>query len=258
MTGKTAVVTGGSRGLGRAIATALDRAGVKVTVVARDEARLAQVRTETEGRVATRAGDATDQAFADSVMREVRPDILVLFAGARPPKAPIHEHTWESFSAPWNSDVKSTFYWTQAAMKLPLAPGSTVLIARSGAGMGGSPLSGGYAGAKRTQWIMADYLQRESNAAKLGIHFHAVIPRSIIADSEMGSAAVDSYAELAGVTREKYLERFGKVVTTAGVARGVLAILEAPPVDAAAYVVLEDRVLPVGVGFSMAEFGALK
>jgi hypothetical protein len=256
--GKKAVVTGGARGLGRAIVAALDEAGAQVTAIGRDDAYLARLRAETEGRVQTQAGDIRDPAFAEAVLRSTAPDIVVLNAGAKPRLAPIHEHTWESFSAAWDTDVRGTFIWSNLALKLPLASGSTVLISSSGAAVGGSPLSGGYAGAKRMQWTMADYLQRESNALELGIRFHAIIPRSIIAESEMGAAAVAAYAKAAGVTREKYLERFGTVVTPSGLARGIVEILTTPPTEATASVVLEGRVQPVGTNLTQAEFGAMR
>jgi hypothetical protein len=41
--------------------------------------------------------------------------------GAKPPMGPLHEQSWEGFSAPWNSDVKAGFHWMQEAIRLPLA-----------------------------------------------------------------------------------------------------------------------------------------
>jgi len=258
LAGKKIIVTGGARGLGRSMVDALVRAGAKVTAVGRDEGSLAQLRTETEGRVETRAGSIVDATFAEKVLRETRPDVVILNAGARPRLASVRDHTWETFSAPWDTDVRGTFVWSQLAMRIPLARGSTVLIGSSGAAIGGSPLSGGYAGAKRMQWILADYLQREANTSQLGLRFHALIPRSIVAGSETGEGAIAAYSQAAGMTREKYLERFGVVVTPAGFARGVVEILTSPPKDSVAYVVLEDRVEAVGTCLSPSEFGALK
>jgi NAD(P)-dependent dehydrogenase (short-subunit alcohol dehydrogenase family) len=54
------------------------------------------------------------------------------------------------------TDVKAGLYWLQAALNLPLKPGSRVLVVSSGAAQNGSPLSGGYAGAKRMLWFMAN------------------------------------------------------------------------------------------------------
>ena len=53
--------------------------------------------------------------------------------------------SWADFTAPWEIDVKAGLYWLQAALNLPLNPGSRVLVGSSGAAQNGSPLSGGYA-----------------------------------------------------------------------------------------------------------------
>jgi hypothetical protein len=49
---------------------------------------------------------------------EVRPSGLVLNAGVSAVMAPIHEQTWEDFSAPWHGDVKAGFHWIQEALKM--------------------------------------------------------------------------------------------------------------------------------------------
>jgi NAD(P)-dependent dehydrogenase (short-subunit alcohol dehydrogenase family) len=45
-------------------------------------------------------------------------------------------------------DVQHAFHWTREALLRPLEPGSTVIAVSSGAALRGSPISGGYAGAK--------------------------------------------------------------------------------------------------------------
>jgi NAD(P)-dependent dehydrogenase (short-subunit alcohol dehydrogenase family) len=55
------------------------------------------------------------------------------------------------------------FLFCREALRAPLAPGSVVVIISSGAGLGGSPISGGYAGAKRMQMFLAKYCQAESD-----------------------------------------------------------------------------------------------
>jgi len=64
---------------------------------------------------------------------------------------------WADFTATWETDVKAGFHWLQAALNLPLKPASRVVVGSSGAAEHGSPLSGGYAGAKRMLWLMARY-----------------------------------------------------------------------------------------------------
>ncbi|HXJ19190.1 MAG TPA: SDR family oxidoreductase [Polyangia bacterium] len=211
----TAIVIGGGSGLGRATVLELAARGARVWSLGRDGARLEAVRAEaaTPERIVTRALDATDAAAVDRVISEADPDLIVVSAGARARLALIHEQTWETFSEPWNTDVKIAFQVGQTAIRRPLRPGSAVVIVSSGAGLGGSPLSGGYAGAKRMQMFLAGYLQRSADLAKRDLRFVTVVPKQIVAGTELGAQAADAYAALGGMTREKFMERFGAPLT---------------------------------------------
>ena len=171
-----------------------------------------------------RAFDATDAPAMDRVIEEADPELLVLSAGARARLALIHEQTWESFSAPWNTDLKIAFQVGQTALRRPLRPGSLVIIVSSGAGLIGSPLSGGYAGAKRMQMFLAGYLQRSADAAKLGIRFLALVPKQVLAETELGAAVASAYGALGGITPEKFMERFGTPLTATGLARIIVDV----------------------------------
>jgi short chain dehydrogenase len=163
---KRVLIIGGSRGLGLGVVEALVAHHAGVTVMARDTASLASLRDRLG--VSIIAGDATDGALAESVVRDVSPLVLVLNAGATPTMAPLHEQTWESFSKNWNTDVKATFCWIQAALRVPLEKGSRVLLSSSGAAPEGSPLSGSYAGAKRMIWLMAGYANSVGGHSRSG------------------------------------------------------------------------------------------
>jgi hypothetical protein len=78
-----------------------------------------------------------------------------------------------------------------------------VVILSSGAALGGSPLTGGYGGAKWTQKLLALYLQGISDERKLGIRFVALLPRQMIAGTEIGDGASKMYAAKAGISQEK-------------------------------------------------------
>src|SRR4029078_4967886 len=139
--------------------------------------RLDQLKQTAPG-VQTLVADVTNPQTAPQTLGTTRPDILVLNAGARPFLAPIHQQSWEQFSRTWDTDVHMTFAFGKEALTRPLAPGSVVVIVASGAaiGGGGSPLSGGYAGAKRMQWLLAQYLRREADALERSIRFVALLP----------------------------------------------------------------------------------
>src|SRR6478736_5969840 len=204
---KTIVVTGGSRGLGLGLVEALVSQGAKVTVVARDPAALAAV--EQRLGVATISADDTDKGAAQRILAEVRPDILVLNAGATPRMGRLDQLSWADFTATWETDVKAGLYWLQAALKLPLKPASRVLVGSSGAAVNGSPMSGGYAGAKRMLWIMAKYANGVSAEKGLGIYFQVIVPLQIIGGTGVGDAGATAYAEAMGIKPEAFLGGFG-------------------------------------------------
>ena len=139
------------------------------------------------------------------ILTEVRPDILVLNAGAKPRMGRLDQLSWADFTAPWETDVKAGLYWLQAALNLPLKPGSRVLVGSSGAAENGSPLSGGYAGAKRMLWFMAKYANGVSEQKGLGIRFQAIVPLQIIGGTGVGDEASSAYAQAMGIEREAFL-----------------------------------------------------
>lgn len=106
---RVAVVTGGSSGIGRAIAGALARAGASVVVVARKEAQLTDTVDElvadgcraawVGGDLSTRDGVRTAAEAAAAVFGE--PDILVNCAGVnlRPPMGELGEEVWDTTMA---------------------------------------------------------------------------------------------------------------------------------------------------------------
>ena len=223
---KQVVVTGGSRGLGLGLVEALVEHDARVTVVARDVQALAAAR-ERFG-VATVAADVRDEAAAHRILAEVHPDILVLNAGAKPPMGRLDQLSWEDFSATWETDVKGGLYWLQAALKTPLKSGSRVLVGSSGAAQNGSPLSGGYAGAKRMLWLMAKYANGVSAQNDLGIRFQAIVPQQIIGDTGVGDVGADAYAQALGIDREEFLKGFGAPMPPRQFGEKVVSLLEDP------------------------------
>jgi len=212
LTGKTAVVTGASSGLGRGIATALLQAGAQVVGVARDAAKLAALQEQLGERFTPVAADATDPTTTGQLMDAYRPGVLALVAGASPLSRPVQRHTWQTFSSNWEVDVKHAFGWIREALLMPLDPGSTVIAMSSGAAVKGSPLSGGYAGAKATIRFIASYAQDESERAGLGIRFLSVLPQLTPA-TELGEKAVAAYAARAGLDVVAYRDQLGPALT---------------------------------------------
>jgi NAD(P)-dependent dehydrogenase (short-subunit alcohol dehydrogenase family) len=223
---KTIVVTGGSRGLGLGLVEALADQGAKVTVVARDPDALAAV--EQRLGVAAISADVTEEGTAQRILADVRPEVLVLNAGATPRMGRLDQLSWADFSAPWETDVRAGLYWVQAALNLPLASGARVLVGSSGAAQQGSPLSGGYAGAKRMLWFMARYANGIAKQKGLGIRFQAILPMQIIGGTGVGDEASGAYARSMGLEREAYLARFGAPLPPRRFSDHVVALLHDP------------------------------
>ncbi len=241
---QTAVVTGASRGFGRAIAAALVAAGTHVVGIARGEQDLRAAHDELGERFAPIAADATDETLARTVIREHRPGLLVLNAGVTPHMAALQEQTWETFSRNWHVDTRQMFTWTQAALLAPLAPGSVVVAISSGAALFGSPMSGGYASAKAAIRFMRGYAADESTRAGLDIRFVTLLP-DLTPATDLGSVGVAGYAARQGVDRDTFIASRGPVLTPDQVAKAVLE-LAGDPDSAPEYQITGTGLRPIG------------
>lgn len=245
ITGGTAIVTGASRGFGREIAAALTGAGATVVGVARDGNALAQVKAGLGGAFIPVTGDAADPTLAGRLIDEYRPALIVLNAGAAPLPRPLQRHTWETFSRNWDVDVRHAFHWLREALLAPLSPGSTVITMSSGAALFGSPLSGGYAGAKAAIRFITSYAADESNRADLGVRFVSVLPKLTPATG-LGAAAVAAYAARQGMSEADYLQGNGPVLSAEQAGKAIAALAADPAYDQQAYLLSAEglRALP--------------
>jgi NAD(P)-dependent dehydrogenase (short-subunit alcohol dehydrogenase family) len=226
LAGKNVVVIGGSRGVGRRIAETAARNGARVLAVARTAGPLRELAQEVSG-IEVLALDATAEGAPSQVFATLRPDILVLDAGVFPPAAPLHELTWQQFAVNWEADVKIAFHFLKEALSGPLPAGTSVILISSGAALAGSPNSGGYAGAKRTQLFMANYAQKESDRLGLGIHFTALAPR-MMPDTDLGKHAVAGYARYLGISAAEFVQSMDAPPTPSDIAAGVIEVASNP------------------------------
>jgi NAD(P)-dependent dehydrogenase (short-subunit alcohol dehydrogenase family) len=225
LTGKNMVGIGGSRGVGRRIVEAAIRNGARVLAVTRQEEPLRQLAQEVSGTEVLSL-DAADEG-APSKVFDVLPDILVLCGGAFPPAAPLHEQSWQEFAVNWETDVKIAFHFLKAALSRPLPAGASVILISSGAALAGSPNSGGYSGAKRTQIFMANYSQKESDRLGLGLRFMALAPR-IMPDTDLGKHAVAGYSRYLGISAADFIQSMASPPTSSDVATAVIELVTNP------------------------------
>jgi NAD(P)-dependent dehydrogenase (short-subunit alcohol dehydrogenase family) len=245
ISGTTALVTGASRGFGRAIASALAEAGASVVGVARDRERLTELRAELGGALTPIVADVTDPIVAGKLMDEHRPRTLVLNAGANPLTRPLQHHTWQTFSRNWDVDVQQAFHWVREALLLPLAPGAVVVTLSSGAAMRGSPLSGGYAGAKAAIKFISSYAGSEAKQQGLGIRFVSLLPQ-LTPGTDLGRDGAAAYARMQGVDLDTFVQRIGATLTPEQVGKTVLDLAGDSGPDGDAYLLTSGGLSPVG------------
>jgi glucose 1-dehydrogenase len=123
---RTAIVTGGSRGIGRGIAEALAGAGAGVSIVYRGDAEAA---TETLVAIRERGGsaiavqaDVSDETSVDALFAEHLHafgglDILVNNAGVVPAQAPVHETTTAEFERVLRTNLYGPFFCSRLAAR---------------------------------------------------------------------------------------------------------------------------------------------
>ncbi|MCI3920087.1 SDR family oxidoreductase [Paenibacillus sp. TRM 82003] len=126
LTGKTALITGGDSGIGRAVAVTYAKEGADVAIVYLNEhgdAEETKRQVEQEGRRCLLiAGDIGDERFcADAVEKTVQTlgklDIVVNNAAEQHPKPRIEDITAEQLERTFRTNIFAMFYLTKAAMK---------------------------------------------------------------------------------------------------------------------------------------------
>jgi NAD(P)-dependent dehydrogenase (short-subunit alcohol dehydrogenase family) len=183
LTGKVALVTGGSRGIGKAVAAAYAAEGADVVVVARDRHRLeaaaAEIRKEGR-RVVAFLADVAERGKAHAlgglIRREFgRLDVLVNNASSLGPRVPILEYPEEEWERVIAVNLHGPFFVIKACLPVMMATGGgSIINVSSGVGRVGKPRWGAYAvskfGVEGLTQVLAAELQ------PFGIRVNAVNP----------------------------------------------------------------------------------
>ncbi|MEZ4370744.1 MAG: SDR family oxidoreductase [Polyangiaceae bacterium] len=219
LSGKKALVLGGSRGFGRGVALALADAGADTTSVSRH----ALTPENPDSRLRSRVGDASDPSFCAQILDELTPEVIVLTVGATPVMRRIADLDWESFSCHWQSEVKATFHLLRECLQRA-KPGTRVVVFSSGAALGGSPLSGGYASAKQAQRYLCKYARGEAEKRELDLNVQCVLP-DLSPATTLGGMAARAYAIAAGISFEEFANKRGESLTPDIVGHQVVQLL---------------------------------
>lgn len=190
LTGKKALVTGASRGIGRGIALALAKQGADVAVNYRskkDEAEKVVSEIKTQGRDSFSVqADVSNKESVTKMFEEIKAkwgklDILVNNAGIVQ-FAPFEELTEEQWDQVLDTNLKGQFLCSQEAIKL-MSPGARIIntasIASGGIGVGFSRLSH-YTASKGGVVALTENMALD--LAKKGINVNAIAPGVIETD----------------------------------------------------------------------------
>ena len=179
LTGKVAVVTGGGRGIGRALTQALAREGVRVAIGDVDRAAAETAAAELGDLVVGLHLDVTDlpgfTAFLDDVERRLGPvDILVNNAGIMP-VTPLEQESEGSISRQLEINLRAVIHGTQQSMRRmrPRGTGHIVNIA-SLAGKAGYPGLATYAATKHAVVGLSEAVRFELRGS--GVEVSCVMP----------------------------------------------------------------------------------
>jgi 2-deoxy-D-gluconate 3-dehydrogenase len=218
--GRTALVTGASRGIGRAIAETYADAGADVAILARDAAALGEVaaRVEAAGRRAlVLTCDVTDpEAVGAAVARTVeelgRIDVLVNNAGGNSFSMPLSGMRFSGWEKTMRLNLDSVVHVTQAVLPGMLERRSGVIVnVSSVAGLQGAPLMSHYGAAKAALISLTQSLALET--AWAGLRVNALVPGWVETDLTDFLRASDD-AEAAALARVP-MARWGQVAEIA-------------------------------------------
>jgi NAD(P)-dependent dehydrogenase (short-subunit alcohol dehydrogenase family) len=177
--GRTALITGGSRGIGFAIAHAMAHAGAQVAITARDADELEVAGKQLGDDVLTVAGNVADadhaaEAVAAVVARHGRLDVLVNNAATSPYFGPTHQVDPQRLDKTWAVNVRAPLFWTQQAWRQSMrATGGVVVnVASLGALLAGGP-TGVYNMTKATLVYLTRQLATEFGPA---VRVNAIAP----------------------------------------------------------------------------------
>jgi gluconate 5-dehydrogenase len=232
LTGKTALVTGSSRGLGRSLALGLAEAGARIVVHGRDGDAASVTADLIEAQYGDRPGvtifDVTDPAAVAEAISEVVeahgvPDILVNNAGVQR-RAPIAEFSIEDWDAVIASNLSSAFYVSRYVVPgmIERGSGKVVNIASVQSALARqtiAPYSASKAGIAQLSRGMA------ADLARYNIQVNTLSPGYFA--TEMNTALVADEAFTAWVTQRTPAQRWGRVEEL----RGALVFLASAASD---------------------------
>ncbi|HKE12587.1 MAG TPA: SDR family oxidoreductase [Myxococcota bacterium] len=245
LSGKVALVTGGSRGLGRAMALGFARAGADVVIASRKLAACQAVAKEIEaqGRKALACAIHADRTAELDALLEAswnrfgRLDVLVNNAATNPAAGPLVDSTGALFDKVYGVNVKGPLHLAaRAAQRMAEAGGGVLInVITQGAFKPGVGL-GLYCSSKAALYALTKVMAQEW--APWNVRVNALAPGPFMTDMMKGAASIPGYLEM--VTRSTALKRIAEPEEIVGAALFLAS-------DASAYMTGQALVIDGGI-----------
>jgi len=173
----TALVTGGSSGIGAALVAELEARGLRVYSVARSADKLAQQAEKTGSRVVPVVADVATPAGWQKVAEAVSAplDFLVHNAGTLDPVVPVESLSLDGFRQNFSTNTESVLFLTQKLLPVLRQPGARILAVSSGAAFRAIPGWAAYCTAKAAMNMVIQVFEAEWATAR-GIRSALVRP----------------------------------------------------------------------------------
>ena len=199
---KVALITGGGRGIGRAIALKFAAAGATVAVAARTREQVESVAQEIGGKAIALVCDVADPQSVAEMFTEVHPDILVNNAGIAE-SATLVQTTDELWQRHLAINLSGTFYCTRAALPSMLErKWGRIINVASIAAKAGSAYIAAYAASKHGVLGLTRSVALE--VATSGVTVNAICPGYV--ETEMVARGVEKITTRTGRSAEEALD----------------------------------------------------